>query len=184
MSNRHLGYLALAGYAATIVAANYAIGHWGTCSGQGPCVLPVGGGLYAPSGVLFVGAALFLRDLVQDHLGRRWTVAGILAGALLSWWVETPALALASGAAFLLSEAADYLVYQPLREQHRPVAVLASGLVGSVVDSAVFLWLAFGSLAFIAGQVVGKWEITALCALLVFVWGAGRRRERSEVAAW
>lgn len=173
-----VGYLALVLYVATILGANYAIGRLGQCPPPGtpaPCTIPVGFGLSAPSGVLFVGLALFLRDAVQDHLGRRWTVAGIAAGAMLSWWVAAPEVALASGAAFLLSEAADFLVYTPLRERHRPAAVLASGAVGSVVDSALFLWLAFGSLAFLAGQVLGKVEVSVLCALVVA--SLGKRRD-------
>src|SRR5262249_38045654 len=36
------------------------------------------------------------------------------------------------------------------------IAVVASGVVGLVVDSVVFLWLAFGSLEFLLGQIVGK----------------------------
>jgi hypothetical protein len=126
--------------------------------------------------VLWVGAALFLRDLVQDELGRRWTVGGILVGGALSYFVAAPALAIASAAAFLLSEAADFLVYTPLRERHLHwQAVLSSGLVGSLVDSAIFLWLAFGSLAFLAGQFVGKTEITLLCAAIVWLWRRGRQ---------
>ena len=170
-----LGLLALAAYIGTIFAANWFIGHVGTSCAPvgGPCTIPVGPGLVAPSGVLWVGAALFLRDLVQDELGRRWTVAGILVGAALSYLVEAPAIAVASAVAFLLSEAADFLVYTPLRERHLHwQGVLASGVVGSLVDSAVFLYLAFGSLAFLAGQFAGKTEITILCALLV--WASRR----------
>ena len=181
------GYLALLGYIGTIFAANWFIGHVGSACpppGEvGPCIIPVAPGLVAPSGVLWVGAALFLRDLVQDELGRRWTVLGILAGAVLSYLVETPAIALASGAAFLLSEAADFMVYTPLRQSGRKaLAVLASGLVGSLIDSAVFLQLAFGSLAFLAGQFAGKTEITVLCALLVWAWQ--RRSSASGVGAF
>src|SRR5450759_4041810 len=50
----------------TIPAANWMIGHIGTvCLANGPCLLPVAPGIAAPSGVLMVGAALVLRDLVQ-----------------------------------------------------------------------------------------------------------------------
>jgi uncharacterized PurR-regulated membrane protein YhhQ (DUF165 family) len=171
------GPFALTGYIATIVLANWSIGHLGVCPPPGgpagqPCVVPVGFGLWAPSGVLWVGVALFLRDLVQDTLGRRWTIAGILAGAVLSYVVETPALAIASGVAFLLSETVDFLIYTPLREENlRWQGVLASGVAGSLVDSALFLWLAFGSLNFLAGQFVGKTEVTLLCAGLIWLWG-------------
>ncbi|HWT07685.1 MAG TPA: VUT family protein, partial [Roseomonas sp.] len=42
------------------------------------------------------------------------------------------------------------------------LAVAASGAVGLLVDSVAFLWLAFGSLDFLAGQVVGKaWMVLA-----------------------
>jgi uncharacterized PurR-regulated membrane protein YhhQ (DUF165 family) len=176
------GLFALAGYIATIFAANWFVAHVGTvCAPDGPCLIPVGFGLMAPSGVLWVGAALFLRDLVQDALGRRATVVGILLGAALSTFAAGPALAVASGAAFLLSELADFLVYTPLRERGRHVlAVLSSGVVGSLVDSAVFLWLAFGSLAFLAAQFVGKTEVTALCAALVWLWR--RRAAAAQVA--
>ena len=54
----------------TIPAANWMIGHVGeTCIANGPCLLPVAPGVMAPSGVLMIGAALVLRDLVQRRLG-------------------------------------------------------------------------------------------------------------------
>jgi hypothetical protein len=42
------------------------------------------------------------------------------------------------------------------------LAVAASSAVGLVVDSIVFLWLAFGSLDFLLGQILGKaWMVLA-----------------------
>lgn len=42
-----------------------------------------------------------------------------------------------------------------------------SGIAGALVDSALFLWLAFGSLDFMLGQFVGKlWATIAACLLL------------------
>ena len=67
-----------------------------------------------------------------------------------------------------LSEIADFAVYAPLRKRQLVAAVLASGVVGSVIDSAVFLWLAFGSIAFIEGQVLGKvWMSAGAAAILL-----------------
>jgi queuosine precursor transporter len=80
----------------------------------------------------------------------------ILAGAVLSALLAPPALVIASAAAFLLSEFADLAVYTPLARRGLLVAVVASSVVGLVVDSIVFLWLAFGSLEFLLGQIVGK----------------------------
>jgi queuosine precursor transporter len=63
---------------------------------------------------------------------------------------------IASAVAFLVSEFADLAVYTSLARRRFVVAVLASGLVGLVVDSILFLWLAFGSFEFLSGQIVGK----------------------------
>jgi queuosine precursor transporter len=56
------------------------------------------------------------------------------------------------------------------------IAVVASGLVGLVVDSIVFLWLAFGSLDFLLGQVVGKAWMVLLS--IPFVAWLRRRDQR------
>ena len=53
-----------------------------------------------------------------------------------------PALAVASAAAFAVSELADLLVYQPLRRRRFLRAVLASDTVGAPLDTVVFLALA------------------------------------------
>lgn len=135
-----IGYLALAAYAATIPAANWMIGNIGTvCVPDGPCLIPVGFGLMAPSGVLMIGAALVLRDAVHRLLGWEWALGAIFVGAAVAWTFAPPALVVASVTAFLLSELADFAVYAPLQRRRLVLAVLASGLVGSIIDSAVFL---------------------------------------------
>lgn len=164
--------LVTAAFAATIPAANWLIGNVGTeCIPNGPCLLPVGLGLTAPSGVLVVGAALVLRDMVHEAGGLKAALLAICIGGLLAWLFAPPALVLASVAAFLLAELADLAVYAPLRAKRLGLAVLASGIVGAAVDSAVFLWLAFGSLDFIEGQILGK----AWMSLLAFALLMGRR---------
>jgi uncharacterized PurR-regulated membrane protein YhhQ (DUF165 family) len=171
---KHPRAAAFLAFAATIPAANWLIGNVGTvCIPDGPCLVPVGFGLMAPSGVLMIGFALVLRDALHELGGRRLALAAILLGAALSFAVAVPALAVASAAAFLLSEMADFAVYAPLRARHRPLAVMASGIVGAAVDSAVFLWLAFGSLDLIGGQVLGKLYASAAVALFLM---ARRRR--------
>src|SRR5262245_7853295 len=167
-------YLPLVAYIATIFAANWAITTFG--------LVPVGFGLLAPAGVYFAGLAFTFRDLTQDGLGRRWTYFAIIAGAGLSAFLSGP-LAVASGVAFLVSETADLLVYTPLRERHWLGAVAASNTVGLVVDSALFLWLAFGSLDFLIGQIVGKLWVTALAVILLWGWRAvSERRHHPDIA--
>ncbi len=164
------GYIYLAAFALCIPAANWLIGHWGTvCAPGAPCLIPVAPGIMAPSGVLMIGLALVLRDLVQRRLGPRWAVAAILAGAALSAALAPPALVLASGVAFLLSELADFAVYTPLQRRRLVLAVVASGLVGLLIDSVLFLQLAFGSLEFLSGQVIGKTWIV-LISIPVIWW--------------
>lgn len=158
---RNYGFLALLAFIATIPAANWLISNLGTtCIPKGPCLLPVGFGLSAPSGVIMVGLALVLRDIVHEQFGTRVALISIAVGSILSSLFAPPALALASGAAFLLSELGDFAVYSPLRKKRLYSALLLSGLVGSVIDSAVFLVLAFGSLDFIGGQILGKFWMT------------------------
>ena len=175
-----IGYIAFALFAMTIPVANWLIGNVGTmCIPNGPCMVPVDFGLFglmAPSGVLVVGAALVLRDIVHERLGGSWALAAIAVGAVLSAFLSPAALIVASVAAFTFAELADFAVYSPLRKRNLTMAVLASGAVGAVVDSAVFLWLAFGSLAFIEGQIVGKLWMTAAAAGALYVTRALRVR--------
>lgn len=160
--------VAVLAFAATVPLANWMIGNIGTqFEPGGPHMIPVGFGLVAPSGVLVVGASLVLRDWVHEVGGWKAAVVAILIGAVASWFVATPALVVASVAAFVLAELADLFVYAPLRKRRLGLAIFMSGLVGSAVDSAVFLLLAFGSLAFIEGQIVGKlWMSLAALVLL------------------
>jgi uncharacterized PurR-regulated membrane protein YhhQ (DUF165 family) len=130
----------------------------------------------APSGVLMAGIALVLRDLVQRRLGVAASSLAILAGAALSALLAPPALVIASAVAFLLSEFADLAVYTPLARRGLVLAVVTSGVAGLVVDSIVFLWLAFGSLDFLPGQVVGKAWMVLLS--IPFVAWLRRRDER------
>ncbi|MGH6719015.1 MAG: VUT family protein [Alphaproteobacteria bacterium] len=157
--------LALVGYIATILLANWAIQQFGP--------VPVAPGLEAPAGVYFAGLAFTLRDLVQERFGRAYTLGAIVVGAALSALVTSGELALASAAAFLVSELLDFAVYTPLRRRNWIGAVVASNAVGLVADSAIFLGLAFGSFAFLPGQIVGKAWMTLLAVAVLWPW---RRR--------
>jgi queuosine precursor transporter len=179
---RREGLIFLALFALTIPVANWLIGHVGTtCVRGGPCLIPVAPGLMAPSGVTMIGVALVLRDLVQRRLGVGVAASAILAGAVLSAFIAPPALVVASAVAFLLSETADLVVYTPLARRRLIAAVVTSSMVGLVVDSIIFLWLAFGSLEFLGGQVVGKAWMVLLS--IPFVAWLRRRDERCGMAS-
>jgi hypothetical protein len=163
-------------FMACIPTANWMIGHVGTvCAPNGPCLLPVfpwspqGGPMMAPSGVSMIGIALVLRDLCQRRLGRLAALMAIVAGAALSGALAPPQLVVASTTAFFLSELADFAVFTPLQKRGLVLAVLASAVVGLIADSILFLYLAFGSLEFLEGQVLGKvWMV--LLALPFVHW--------------
>jgi queuosine precursor transporter len=176
------GTIFLVLFCLTIPAANWMIGHMGTvCVANGPCLVPVAPGIMAPSGVLMVGAALVLRDLVQRRLGVEFGLGAIAAGAAISAGLAPPSLVLASATAFFLSEFADFAVYTPLARRRLVAAVVASSIAGLIVDSIVFLWLAFGSLEFLLGQIVGKLWMVLLA--VPFVAYLRRRDDRLGLTA-
>ena len=92
------GIVFLIAFGLTIPAANWLIGNVGTvCAPNGPCLIPVAPGLMAPSGVLMIGVALVLRDLVQRRLGVGYSAgAGGRRRAILSALLAPPALVIAS----------------------------------------------------------------------------------------
>jgi uncharacterized PurR-regulated membrane protein YhhQ (DUF165 family) len=157
-SRRAFGYLGAAAYVATIPAANIALHRYG--------VVSVGFGLQAPAAVFLAGPALVLRDAVQWMLGRRVAIAALIVGIILSFLVADPAVALASAVAFGVSEAADMAVFSRLSPRWVR-AVLAGGVVGILLDSLLFLSIAFGSLDFLGGQLIGKLYGVVLGSLVV-----------------
>lgn len=176
------GFALLAGFTLCVPMANWMIGHVGlVCRPGGPCLIPVGFGLMAPSAVIMAGLALVLRDLVQRRLGLAWAVLAILIGGALSWLIAPPALVFASVAAFLFSEFADLAVYTPLQRRGLIRAVVLSSIVGLFVDTVIFLHLAFGSLDFMWGQIVGKaWMVVLAIPVIA---GLRRRDRRADLAS-
>lgn len=160
---------AILAYLTCILGANAAIQHYG--------IIPVGFGLSAPAGVYFIGPALVFRDLVQWTLGKYISLVTLAFGAVMSYAIADPHIATASTAAFAVSELADFALFTWIAPRWSR-AVLAGGIAGALLDSAVFLWLAFGSLNLMPGQVLGKAYGVALAAVLI-----AARRSRSTVEA-
>ena len=137
-----IGAIALVIYGGSILAANWLIRNVGTMAlPDGTHLLPVGFGLLAPSGSYAAGVTFVARDVVQRSMGRTAAIVAVVAGTLLSALID-PRLALASGAAFFFSEMVDLAVYTPLERRNFALAVLLSGVAGSIVDSVIFLGVA------------------------------------------
>lgn len=174
--NRSIGGIAFVTYVAVILAANWAVTNLDPVS--------VGFGLVAPAGVYFIGFAFTARDVMQRQLGIWPTLVAIALGAGLSYLIADPAVAAASLVAFGVSELADFAVYTPLRGRDQMVlAVLASGIVGLILDSWLFLQIAFGNLDFFRGQVVGKlWAVLLSVVLIKAIDLALDRRGQAAIA--
>lgn len=163
-------YLLFAAYVGVVILTNVVFTIFG--------VVAIAPGVMGPSAVYVAGLAFVVRDYLHRAAGPYWCVAAIIVGAVLSA-LFNPALALASGLAFLFSELADLLVFVPLRKRGFIKAAVASNVVGIVLDSLIFLLLAFGSLAFLPGQIVGKAYATV--AFVVFELLRRKLAKRSPV---
>jgi len=134
------------------------------------------GGEKWPPVSLVVGLIFVARDFAQREIGHRVIVAMLIAGAL-SYYMADPFVAAASVTAFLISEFADWAVYS---FTGRPFAqrILLSSLIGTPIDSAVFLAMighfsAAGVIAMTASKMLGA----------LIVWWMVRRREEGTSAA-
>lgn len=99
-------------------------------------MVPIGSEMWAPMSLL-VGAIFVLRDFAQREVGHGVLIA-MLIGAVLSYWLASPFVAVASVVAFMISETADWIVYSVTKRPLRQRIVLSS-LIGTPLDSAVFL---------------------------------------------
>lgn len=159
---RMAGLVLAVAYAGTVVAANWASVHWSAT---------VLGSLVIPAGTLWAGVTLTLRDLLYETAGSAGVAVGVTVGTGMSWLLASPQIAVASVVAFAVSETLDSVLYAVLRRGSRLRAVLGSNLLGLVVDSVVFVPLAFGSFAAVPGQLAGKTAATVLMvALLQIAW--------------
>ena len=98
--------------------------------------VPLLGEMFPPMS-LVVGLIFILRDFAQREIGHKVLIAmGI--GAVLSYFMADPFVAVASVVAFAISELVDWSVYtftkRPLKDR-----ILLSSALGTPVDSAVFL---------------------------------------------
>ncbi len=105
-------------------------------------------------GALSYPAAFLITDLTNRTLGaraaRRVVLAGFAAGAACSlvaagYGATTLRIAAGSGLAFLAAQMLDVAVFDRLRAGAWWRAPLASSVVGSAVDTAIFFTLAFSA---------------------------------------
>lgn len=123
-------------YLTAIVLANLSVAYFGPSS-------------TVINAFLLIGLDLTCRDVLQEKWTQnRWLklAALIIVGSLLSWFMNRDAgrIALASCIAFLASGITDTVIYTLLKNNKWFIKVNSSNAVSSVVDSVLFISLAFG----------------------------------------
>ncbi|MGA8944025.1 MAG: VUT family protein [Thermoactinomyces sp.] len=138
--------------------------------------------LYVPVGTFLIGFTFIMRDIVQNHIGRRRTYNIILISLVLSaissyLLGDTLWVVFASALSFAISETTDTEIYSrlPLPIGYR---ILYSGLVGGLLDSTIFVIVGISPLGTgfvpweavplaIAGQVIVKSIMQLVGALII-----------------
>jgi len=104
------------------------------------------GEMYPPM-TLIVGLIFVLRDYSQREIGHK--VLGAMAiGGILSYFMASPFIAIASVTAFLVSEIVDWAYYTWSKKTLRQ-RILISSLLSTPIDSAIFL-LMINQFSFVA----------------------------------
>lgn len=102
-------------------------------------------------GALTYPVSYFVTDLTNRWFGpvkaRRVVWLGFGLAVILSAWLASPRIAVASGIAFLVSQLMDVAVFDRLRERRWWQPPLFSSVLGSLVDTVLFFALAFAGTA-------------------------------------
>ncbi len=133
-------------------------------------------------GALTYPVSYFVTDLTNRRYGtvpaRRVVYVGFALAVVASIWLASPRIALASGAAFLVSQLMDVAIFDRLRGRAWWQPPLFSSVVGSLVDTALFFALAFyGTSMPWVTLAIGDYGVkVAIAALLLLPWRVVSRR--------
>lgn len=144
-------------YLGSIVVANLLVAYFG--------IIQVAG-ISFPAGAVAVGFTFTARDLVQRRFGKWGCWIWMLAASAISA-IFSPTLALASLGAFVVAEGLDWAVFtaSPLSFRGR---VIVSNIVGTPLDSIIFVYLAFGPIwDAMWGQTIVKLASSLLIVFLI-----------------
>ncbi len=104
-------------------------------------------GDYLTWGAFTYPVAFLVTDLTNRRYGprvaRQLVIVGFALAVVLSIWLATPRIAMASGTAFLVGQLLDITVFNRLRRQAWWRAPFVGSVVGSALDTALFFSLAF-----------------------------------------
>ena len=133
--------VAVAAMVATVAASNFLV--------QFPVQATLGGvnlGDILTWGAFTYPVAFLVTDLSNRAFGPQRTrlvvVAGFAVAVVLSIWLATPRIAIASGSAFLVAQLLDVSIFHRLRDGAWWQAPMVSSLVSSALDTVIFFSLA------------------------------------------
>ncbi|MEO4000626.1 queuosine precursor transporter [Mesorhizobium sp. CAU 1732] len=93
--------------------------------------------------------AFLVTDLTNRRYGpaaaRKVVYVGFAIAVVLSIWLASPRIAIASGSAFLVAQLLDVYVFDRLRHRVWWQAPLISSVLGSIIDTIIFFSLAFAA---------------------------------------
>lgn len=115
-------------YIATIVFCNWLI------SVTGPIIIF---GEVFPPAMLVVGFVFIFRDFAQRQIGH-WVLPLMAFATLLSYYLASPTVAIASTAAFVVSEMIDWAIFTYTKKPLKDRILISSGFAVPV-DTIIFL---------------------------------------------
>lgn len=93
--------------------------------------------------------AFLVTDLTNRKFGpqtaRLVVLAGFVIAVVLSIWLATPRIAIASGTAFLTAQMLDIFIFNRLRRDAWWKAPLTSSFLGSILDTIIFFGISFAA---------------------------------------
>ncbi|NYT64765.1 VUT family protein [Alcaligenaceae bacterium] len=136
-------------------------------------------------GAISYPIAFLVADLLNRRFGpsaaRKVAYVGFVSALIVSVWVATPRIAIASGLAFLTAQLVDIYVFDRLRNQSWWRAPLLGGVAGATLDTFVFFSVAFvgtGVLwpALLVGDLAVKLVVntTMLAPFRALMWNLGK----------
>jgi uncharacterized PurR-regulated membrane protein YhhQ (DUF165 family) len=134
-------------------------------------------GIEIPPGLLLVGAIFVMRDYAQRAVGN-WVIALTVVAAVLTYFTVDHVVALASGAAFLVSESIDWLVFKITKRPMKDRIVISSA-VAVPFDGLIFL----GMLGWFTPQLfLVHYAVKMVASVLMWLWLSARHNRTITLA--
>jgi queuosine precursor transporter len=138
-------------------------------------------GIVFPAGALMIGLTFSFRDMVQRHFGHYKVWLFMITATVITYFYNQN-VALASVAAFLVSELVDWFVFLVLKKDLK-WRIIVSNLFSTPLDSIIFVTIAFGwQFDAIWGQTIVKYVFGLLVLPVLFILDMKRKRTLHETS--